>query len=121
MSKTTRHDQQLNKMVLEGRALEAFERFYAEDVAMRENSQPPTVGKDANRRREEEFFASIDQVHTLELVSSATAGDLSLSEWIWDLTFKGGDRARIEQAVSRRWRDGQVAEERFYYEAGQPA
>lgn len=30
---------ELNTMILEGKALEAFEKFYAEDVVMQENAQ----------------------------------------------------------------------------------
>ncbi len=41
----------LNNKVLQGKALDAFEEYYAENVTMRENNDPPTVGKDANRKR----------------------------------------------------------------------
>ncbi len=37
--------------VEQGRALEAFETFYADDVVMQENLMPPTVGKAADRER----------------------------------------------------------------------
>ena len=39
---------ELNKIVLEGKALEAFEKFYHDDVVMQENELAPTVGKAAN-------------------------------------------------------------------------
>ena len=31
--------------VVSGKALEAFDRYYADDVTMQENEQPPRVGK----------------------------------------------------------------------------
>ena len=46
----------LNSMILRGNALEAFEKYYAEDVVMQENELPPTIGKGANRERERDFF-----------------------------------------------------------------
>ena len=34
-------DQALNEAILSGKALEAFERYYADDVVMQENSVEP--------------------------------------------------------------------------------
>jgi hypothetical protein len=45
----------LNDLVLQGKPLEAFEKYYHEDVVMQENENTPTVGKVANREREEQF------------------------------------------------------------------
>ncbi len=108
-------DQKLNDAILSGKAMEAYEELYAADVVMQENNQPPTVGKDANRQREIEFFSSIEQFHGAQVLSSAVNGDVAFSEWVMDVTFKGGQRYKLEQAVVRRWKDGQVAQERFYY------
>ena len=41
--------------VVGGKALEAFDRYYA-DVTMQENEQPPGVGKAACRAFEENYF-----------------------------------------------------------------
>jgi hypothetical protein len=46
----------LNNMVLQGKPMEAFETWYHDDVVMQENDQQPTIGKAANRTREEQFF-----------------------------------------------------------------
>lgn len=108
-------EQKLNDAVLAGKAMDAFEELYADDVVMQENSQPPTLGKDANRKREIEFFSSIEQFHGAQVLASAVNGDVSFSEWVMDVTFKGGQRYKLEQAVVRRWKNGKVAEERFYY------
>jgi len=52
-------DQELNNMVLSGKALEAFEQFYADDVVMQENNDEPRIGKETNRKFEQEFFSSL--------------------------------------------------------------
>ncbi len=39
----------LNQMVLEGKMMDAFEKYYADDVVMQKMNMEPTVGKDANR------------------------------------------------------------------------
>ncbi len=42
--------------VVGGKALEAFDRYYADDVTMQENEQPPRVGKAACRALRRTFF-----------------------------------------------------------------
>ncbi len=118
MSDIATLDKELNEMVLNGKAMEAFEKFYAADVVMQENSNEPVSGKDANRKREEEFFASLEDFHGAGVVGTATNGDRSYSEWWMDVTFKGAGRVKMEQVSVRVWRDGLVASERFYYNAG---
>jgi ketosteroid isomerase-like protein len=107
----------LNLIVLEGRILDAFDQFYAEDVVMQENNAAATAGKPANREREIQFLDSIEQFHGAQLLGSAAHGDRSYSEWLLDITFKGGVRVKLEQVAARRWRNGQITHERFYYNA----
>lgn len=106
-------DEELNEMVLAGDLLEAFERFYADDLTMYEG-EDAFVGKDVNREREEEFVDSVAEVHELTLHASAAAEDVSFSEWTYDVTFESGDRAKWRQIAVRRWRDGAIVEERFF-------
>ena len=108
-------DKELNDMILGGKAMDAFERFYADDVVMQENSAAPTAGKDANRKREIEFFSSIEAWHDGACTASVVSGNTSLSEWSMDVTIKGMGRIKMEQAVVRRWKDGKVVSERFYH------
>jgi ketosteroid isomerase-like protein len=111
-------DQTLNDMVLSGKALEAFEKYYADDVVMQENSDEPRVGKEANRKAEEEFFASLAEFHEGKVLASAVNGDTSFSEWFMDVTFKNGYRMRMAQVAVRKWKDGKVVHERFFYNKG---
>ncbi len=108
-------DQSLNQAILTGKALDAFDELYAEDVVMQENNNEPFVGKTLNRDREVKFFSSIAELHELKLAASAVNGDVSFSEWVFDVTFQGGTRNKLEQVAVRRWKDGKVASERFYY------
>src|SRR5580700_3893882 len=106
MSKTTPDtatlDQTLNDMVLSGKALEAFDRFYADDVVMQENSAEPRVGKDVNRKFEEEFFSSLKEFHEGKVLASAVNGDTSFSEWFMDVTFRNGQRYKMAQVAVRK-------------------
>ena len=40
----------INDMIIEGKALEAFDQFYHDDIEMQENDNPIVEGKVANRK-----------------------------------------------------------------------
>ena len=110
-------DAELNQTILSGQILEAFEKFFAEDCVMQENTAEPTVGKAANRQRELDFLGAVEQVHGVELGATAVGDGVTFSEWTFDMTMKGGTRKKLTQVAVRRWRDGQVVHERFYYDS----
>lgn len=111
-------EDELNALIVARRHREAFERFYADDCTMQENSEPPTRGKQANREREASFFGMLKEFHSIELLGGAVGDDISFSEWRNDMTLEGVGRVRTEQIAVRRWRRGQVISERFYYTRG---
>lgn len=108
---------ELNQMISQGQILDAFERFYADDVVMQENTQAPFEGKDACRRHEVEFLDSVETFHGAQLGSTAAGDGVSFSEWVFDVTFKGAERTQLTQVSVRRWNDGHVVHERFYYDS----
>ncbi len=108
-------DSQLNEMIAHGRVLEAFERFYADDVVMQENLESPTQGKEANRVREKAFFGSMRELHVGRVVQSGVGADVSFAEMEFDATLEDGARMRMSEVARRRWKDGKVVHERFYY------
>jgi ketosteroid isomerase-like protein len=114
-SDTASLDKTLNEMILSGKALDAFERFYSDDVVMQENSDESRPGKELNRKFENEFFASLSAWHEGKLVASAVNGDISFSEWYMDISFKNGPRVQSSQVAVRTWKDGKVVHERFFY------
>ncbi len=111
-------DKQVNDDVLSGKAMEAFEKYYADDVVMQENSEEPRKGKAANRKAEEEFFASVEAWNGGSVKASAVNGDVSFSEWEMDVTFKGGHRVKMSQVAVRQWKNGKIVHERFFYNKG---
>ena len=105
---------QLNQLILAGEPLAAFERFYSEDIVLQENTSPEIVGKARNREREAVFFGSIAETK-VQLLGSAVGEGVTYSEWIYELLFKDGRLVRMTEVSARRWRDGLVVHERFYY------
>ena len=118
MSKAKQWEDELNQMIATGRGFpEGFEKFYADDVVMVEASGDEFKGKEVNRKREAEFMGTIAEFHGAKLVASAAGDDVGFSEWQFEFTFKGGQRVKMEQIARRRWKDGKIVDERFYYNA----
>ena len=107
--------QHLNSLVLEGKAMEAFEKYYHEDVVMQENDNPPTIGKLANLLREQEFFSAITEFRGAKAVKVAIGIDLSMVEWQYDYTHKDWGVRNYTQISVQEWKDGQIIKEKFYY------
>lgn len=108
-------DNEINQMILSGQAMEAFEKHYADNVVMVENFDAPCEGKDANRKREIEFFSNVEAWHGGSVGATAVGDNVSFSEWFMDVSFKGGNRVQMRQVAVRTWKDGKVVHERFYY------
>ena len=107
---------ELVALVQQGQILEAFDRFYADDVVMQENRKAPTAGKAANRTREEQFVAYVKDVHTNVATAVAVDGAHAFIAWTLDFTGVDGTRLHYEQVSHQVWRDGRIVSERFYYD-----
>jgi ketosteroid isomerase-like protein len=102
--------------VQNGTALDAFEKYYADNVTMILEDGTVVEGKDANRKRENEFFDSVESFNGMEVVGIAAneeTGQTSVESWM-DVTFKGGNRMKLEQVATQDWEDGKIVRERFY-------
>lgn len=106
----------LNNMILNGLSLEAFERFYAEEIVMQENEDAPTVGKADNRIREKEFASNIVAFRHAEVKNVLVSDNITVVEWDLDFTHKEWGDRKFTQVSVQRWNDeGQIVNEKFHY------
>lgn len=110
----TELENDLNRKILAGDAMDAFEEHYAENVVMQEGSEEPTVGKERNRRREESFFSGVTELRAMELKEVAVGEDVTMSTWRYDFTHEDWGDQSYDQVAVRYWKDGQIVRERFY-------
>jgi ketosteroid isomerase-like protein len=110
------HVKDLNGMILSGNILGAFEKYYADNVVMQESGQEPVRGKEANRKREEEFVNNLTDFRGAEVSSIAVdeENDVAMVEWYMDYTHKAYGDVKMKQIAVQRWRDGKIYDERFY-------
>jgi hypothetical protein len=76
--------EKMTQLILGGKAMDAFETFYHADVVMQENESTPTIGKEANRNRELEFFANITDFRKAQVQGVAIGENLSTVIWQFD-------------------------------------
>ncbi len=113
-------EQELHQMMGQGQMMEAFEKFYAENVVMVEATGQSWEGKDANRQREIEFMGSLKEVHGggVTAMASDEANGITMTEAWFDATFQDGNRMKMEEVSVKKWEGDQVVHERFYYNPG---
>ena len=117
MSRTTieRSLQELNGLVQSGQLLDAFEKFYHDDVSMQENSHPPVIGKDANRKREYEFLENIEEFRSASVNGLGVGDNISFVIWKYDYTHKEWGVRNYQQVSVQTWREGKIIHEQFFY------
>ncbi|HKW49625.1 MAG TPA: SnoaL-like domain-containing protein [Gemmatimonadaceae bacterium] len=116
-TRTTReHVQRLIAFAEQWRILDAMQEFYADDVVMQENLNPPTVGLRANLERERAFVASIATVNEMKAFAVLVDGDRAVVNWHQDLVTTDGQRLRFDQLSLQLWKDGKIVHERFVYD-----
>lgn len=109
----------LYDMATEGKMMEAFEKYYHEDVVMIEATGEVREGKDVNREYEEKFMAGIKEFHgfgVLGITSNEEEGITMVESW-FDATFQDGNRMKMEEVAVQHWEDDMIIRERFYYNA----
>ncbi len=114
MQTTLEKLQELNRLVQEGHILDAFEKYYHDDVAMQENEGEPTLGKEANFQREVDFVAKVKNFRATPL--KVSAGDnFSFVEWDYDYQHEEWGPRQYRQVSVQEWQDGRIVREKFYY------
>jgi ketosteroid isomerase-like protein len=113
--------QNLQKMMAEGQAWEAFEKYYHDDVHVIEMpTGEERKGKSAQRKAIEEWYNMLDEFHDggVNSVCSDEENGISTAESWMDVTFKDGNRMKMSEVAVQKWKDGQIIEEKFYYHDG---
>lgn len=106
---------ELNQLVLKGKPLEAFELFYHQEVVMQENEQPPTIGKPANRIREQSFFSNVTEFRSADVLATAVDGNVSFVVWKYDYTHREWGVRNYTQVSVQYWQEGWIIKEQFFY------
>lgn len=108
--------QDLYAMINTGQLLNAFEKFYAQEIVMQEIGEAERVGKDVNREYEKKFVESVKEIHGggASFASNEETGVTMVENWM-DLTFQDGNRVKLEQVCVQTWKEDEIIKEVFYH------
>ncbi len=107
-------------MMSQGQMLGAFDKYYHDDVVVQEATGEVREGKAVNRTFEEQWLASIQEFHGggAKAITSNEEEKVTMVEAWVDVTFKDGNRVKMEEVAVQHWDDdGLIVRERFYYNA----
>lgn len=105
------------KLMGEGKMIDAFDKYYHENVVMHEATGEIREGKAFNREFELKWMESIEAVHggSVTNITADETNEITMVEAWTDFTPKGGERRKMEEVCVQKWKDGQIIHERFYY------
>jgi ketosteroid isomerase-like protein len=107
--------QDLVDQVAAGKALDAFDRYYADDVTMQENDQPPRVGKVACRLFEVDFLSKVTAVREYACEGFIVSGEDAYVVRRIDLDHADWGTVKMSEVAVQRWREGRIVSEKFVY------
>jgi hypothetical protein len=118
MTKLKNNVEKLNALIKEGKIMEAFEKYYGEEVVIQVNGNSPIIGKDENRKREIIFLAEIEKLNSAEIKSVTYGGkedNVSMTEWAIVIENKSGEKKTIYRVNVQHWKDDKIINEKLYF------
>lgn len=112
--KTLQLDSDLNALIVQGKTREAFLEYYDEDVVAQENDEPERKGREPWMLGREELGKNLEK-YEARVLHNAANGDVSFSEWEYDMVIRGMGPVRLVQVAVRHWQNGRVVRERSYH------
>jgi ketosteroid isomerase-like protein len=102
-----------------GAHAQVIEDYYTEDATMRENQAEPRRGRSTLVAQESAVLARTETVVSTCVRPVLVNGDHVAIHWVFEFTFKGNTRMRMEEIAWQRWEGERIAEEQFFYDPAQ--
>lgn len=103
----------LDKLVKEGKILEAFDTYFSDDVVTYDESGNTTTSKAEKRALLEGFFNEFAKTEEISLFDSFIDGDTSYSNFRFIFSKNSGEKFQWDEVIIRKWKDNLVISE-FY-------
>lgn len=108
----------VQQMIVNGEGMSALDEYYHDNIQVYEM---PTGehrnGKEEQRKAMQEWADGIEEFHGsgYGAVTSDEEKNTTCAELWMDVTFKDGNRTKMEEVAVQKWKDGKIIEEKFYY------
>ena len=106
--------QELVALVSEGKPMEAFEKFYAEDLEKTDLDGILVTGKAENRRIGLALLSKVTAIRDFSQVGTIIKGNRSFLIWSLDFDHADNGAIKIVQVAIQDWKDGKIYRERFF-------
>ncbi len=115
MNTLLEHVGDLNDLLLQGKELEALEKFYDEDVEVQENDLNPIAGKQRAIEARKDFLSGVSEISCVQPLKVAVGEGTTMVEWKLDYRLKNGDQKKYTKVAIQEWKDGRIVREKFYF------
>jgi hypothetical protein len=104
--------EKLNDMICKGYILEAFEKFYADDIIRKDNNNITVAGKSACRSKEESLVTGITAFRKARVKNVIIGSQVSVVEWEFEYVHEEWGECKYSQIAVQQWNcDGQIFSE----------
>ena len=113
--------QDLQRMIGEGKSMEALEKYYADNVVVVDDRQVRN-GKEEQRQAVNQWGQMVKEMHGMGhgvITSDETNGVTTAESWV-DFTTQEGHRVKMEEVTVQKWEGDHIVHERFYYNPAPP-
>lgn len=83
-------------------------------IPIPDNTQPPTVGREANLEGEKQFLSTVKEWQRFDVTAKSVGDNVTFYETVMDWITTDGTPVPVEQIVVAKWQDGKIIHERFY-------
>ena len=109
--------QELQAMIGQGKAMEALDKFYHDDVVVVDGNRPPRNGKAEQKAAVQSWYEMIQETHgggVGALLADEENGITTAESWV-EVTMKDGNQMKMEEVAVQKWKGDKIIHERFYY------
>lgn len=115
MAKLLENISDLNDLIIVGKSMEAFEKYYHEDIVRYVHKNLPIIGKSSNRNIEKDAQSLITELRLAKPLKVAIGEGIAIIEWYFDYTHKNLGIQQYKKVAVQEWKNGLVMSEKFYY------
>lgn len=106
--------QELVDLTLSGRSLDAFDKFYADNLDRADLDGALVVGKAQIREGQVELGNKITAVRTFECPGVVVSGNRAFVTWHADYDHADFGTVHVREVAVQDWENGKIVRERFY-------
>lgn len=104
----------VNDLIMQGESLEAFEKFYHEDIVIQKNDEPAVKGKSPNRKMKEQELNDIIEFRSAKPLKVTIGEQTTMVEWHLNYQHRLLGEMDYTQVAVQDWKEGLIIKEKLY-------